>query len=371
MAGEKQGIGRKVQSALLTGVSYMLPFVIGGGILIALGFLLGTYQVPSIEPHGSTFASMVYWLGKAAFSFMVPIVAAYIAYGIADKPAIAVGMVGGFLATDPWSVGQSSGFIGGIIAGLLAGYTVLLLKKIKLPQHFETIVPTLIIPVFGMLIVGVLMFYVVGAPLAMLTALLTTWLNSLAGGSAIVLGIIQGCMLAFDMGGTVNKVAYAFALGAMDAQNYAPMATNFVGSMVPPLGIALAVLVSNKAQLHRWNGEERGTGNIVGLFTGAIAMITEYAIPYAVADPIRVIPALMAGSATGCALSYVFGFTMMAPHGGLLVLFALNNIALFMVSLLIGSVVTAIALLLLKKKVSSEDEAILLDDNLDDEDDEM
>jgi PTS system fructose-specific IIC component len=369
MASEKQSVGRQIQSALLTGVSYMLPFVIGGGILIALGFLLGTYQVPSVEPYGSTFASTVFWLGKGAFSYMVPIVAAFIAYGIADKPAIAVGMLGGFLAGDPWGVGQASGFIGGIIAGILAGYIVLLLKKIKLPKGFESIVPTLIIPVVGMLIEGCLMFYVIGAPLSALTAALTAWLNGLAGGSAILLGIVQGCMLAFDMGGTVNKVAYAFALAAMDANNFAPMAANFIGSMTPPLGIALAVLISNKMGLHKWNAEEKSSGSIIGLFTGAIAMVTEYAIPYAVADPLRVIPALMAGSATGCALSYAFGLTMMAPHGGLFVLFALNNVPLFLLALVIGALVTTVLLLALKKKVDPEDEVEYLDDD-DDEDDE-
>lgn len=355
----------------MTGVSYMLPFVIGGGILIALGFLLGTYEVTSIEPYGSTFASTVFWLGKAAFSFMVPIVAGYIAFGIADKPAIAVGMVGGYLAGDPWGVGQASGFIGGIIAGLLAGYIVMFLKKIKLPKGFESIVPTLIIPVVGMLLEGLIMFYIVGAPLAALTTALTDWLNGLAGGSAILLGIIQGCMLAFDMGGTVNKVAYAFALAAMDAENYMPMAANFVGSMAPPLGIAIAILVSNGMNLHKWTGEEKSSGNIVGLFTGAFAMVTEYAIPYAVSDPFRVIPSLMVGSAVGCALSYAFGLTMMAPHGGLFVLFALNNPLLFLVALLVGACITAALLLVLKKPVDPEDEIdySAIDDD-DDEDDE-
>lgn len=364
---EKQSVGRQIQSALLTGVSYMLPFVIGGGVLIALGFLFGTYEVPNVEPYGSTFASTIFWLGKGAFSYMVPIVAAYIAYAIADKPGIAVGMLGGYLAGDPWGIGQASGFIGGIIAGLLAGYIVLLLKKIKLPKSLQSIVPTLIIPVVGMLIEGCLMVYVIGAPLASLTSALTDWLNNLAGGSAIVLGIIQGCMLAFDMGGTVNKVAYAFALAAMDAENYAPMAANFIGSMTPPLGIALAIILSNQMHLHKWTGEERSSGNLVGLFTGAFAMITEYAIPYAVADPLRVIPCLMAGSAVGCAMSYAFGLTMMAPHGGLFVLFALNNVPLFLLSLIVGAAVTCALLLIVKKPVDPEDEIVYEDDEDDEE----
>lgn len=353
---EGQGIGKQVQKALLTGVSFMLPFVISGGVLIALGFLLGGYNVPSVEPYGSTFASTVFWLGKAAFAFMVPVVAAYIAYGIADRPGIAVGMVGGWMATDPWSIGQASGFIGGIVAGIIAGYLALSLRRIRLPEALGSLVPTLIIPVLGVGLEGLIMFYVVGAPLAALTAFLTELLNGLSGGSAIILGIVQGCMLAFDMGGTVNKVAYAFALGAMDAQNYAPMAANFIGSMTPPLGIAAAVMISRRLNLHRFTGEEKANGSVVGLFTGTFAMITEYAIPYAVSDPLRTIPALMAGSAVGCSLSYVFGLTMMAPHGGLFVLFALNNVPLFLLALGVGGAVTAATLLLLRREVSPEEE---------------
>jgi len=348
--------GKELQDALLTGVSYMLPFVIGGGVLIALGFLLGGYLIPN-DAYGSSFASTVFWLGKVAFGFMVPVVAAYIAYGIADKPGIAVGMVGGWMATDPWGVGQASGFIGAIIAGLIAGYLVNALKKIPLPTILKSLLPTLIIPVFGILIEGVLMFYVIGSPLAALTSALTAFLSGLSGGNLIVLGIIQGCMLAFDMGGTVNKVAYAFALAAMDAANYMPMAANFVGSMAPPLGIAIAIIVSKKMHVRKFHAEEASNGNLVGLFVGAFSMITEYAIPYAVADPLRVIPSLMAGSAVGCALSYAFGLTMMAPHGGLFVLFALNNVPLFLVALLAGGLVSAACLLALKKNVTDEEEA--------------
>lgn len=353
---EGKSFGKQLQDALLTGVSYMLPYVIGGGVLIALGFLFGGYQVPSVQPYGSTFASTTFWLGKVAFGFMVPIVAGYIAYGIADRPGIAVGMVGGWLATDPWAVGQASGFIGGIIAGIIAGYLVNALKKCPMPTALKSIVPTLIIPVLGIWIEGLVMFYIVGAPLAALTAALTGFLNGLSGGNLVLLGIIQGCMLAFDMGGTVNKVAYAFALAAMDASNYMPMAANFVGSMAPPLGIALAIIISKKIGKKKFNKEESSNGNLVGLFVGAFSMITEYAIPYAVADPLRVIPALMIGSAVGCSMSYLMGLTMMAPHGGLFVLFALNNVGGFLIALLVGGLVTAACLLLFKKDVTPEEE---------------
>ncbi len=252
------------------------------------------------------------------------------------------------MATDPWGVGQTSGFIGAIIAGLIAGYLVNALKKLPIPTKLKSLLPTLIIPLLGTWLIGLIMFYVVGTPVASMTAGLTSFLNGLGTGNLVILGIIQGCMLAFDMGGTVNKVAYAFALAAMDANNFAPMAANFIGSMAPPLGIAIAILINKK----KFNKDEQDS--IVGLFVGAFAMITEYAIPFAAADPLKVIPSLMVGSAVGCALSYVFGLTMRAPHGGLFVLFALNNAALFLVALIIAGFVTAGMLLLLKKDVVEE-----------------
>lgn len=336
---------QEIKEALLTGVSYMLPFVISGGILIALGFLLGGYDIPSTVEMGGNFASTVFWLGKAAFALMVPVLGAYVAYSIADKPGIAVGMVGGWMATDPWGVGQASGFLGALIAGIIAGYLVNLLKKIPVPASLRSLLPTLIIPVLGVGAMGLIMYYVIGTPIAAVTGVLTDFLNNMGTGNLVLLGIVQGCMLAFDMGGPCNKVAYAFALAAMDTGNFMPMAANFVGSMTPPLGIAIAVLLSKK----KFTEEDRGA--VPGLFAGALAMITEFAIPFAAANPLSVIPSLMAGSAVGCALSYVFGLTMQAPHGGLFVLFALNNAFLFIVALLVGGAVTAAVLLALKKPV--------------------
>lgn len=337
-------IMKEIKEAMLTGVSYMLPFVISGGILVALGFLLGGYNIPNDVEMGGNFASTVFWLGKAAFGLMVPILAAYVSYSIADKPGIVVGMVGGWMATDPWAVGQASGFLGGLIAGIIAGYLTNLLKKIPMPMALKSLLPTLIIPVLGVAGIGLLMYYVIGWPIAALTTELTDFLNNMGTGNMLLLGIIQGCMLAFDMGGPCNKVAYAFALAAMDTGNFMPMAANFIGSMTPPLGIAIAILVNKK----KFTASERAS--VPGLFAGALAMITEFAIPFAASHPLQVIPSLMAGSAVGCALSYVFGLTMQAPHGGLFVMFALNNIPLFLVALLIGGVVTAAVLLLLKKQ---------------------
>lgn len=340
---------REIQQALLTGVSYMLPFIISGGILIALGFAFGGYLIPN-DPYGSSFASTTFWLGKVAFGLMLPVLGAYIAYAIADRPGIVVGMVGAWMCTDPWGVGQSSGFLGALIAGIIAGYLTNLIKRIPLPEKLRSLLPTLIVPLLGVWGIGLIMFYIIGAPLAAMTTGLTSFLNGLGTGNLIILGIVQGCMLAFDMGGTVNKVAYAFALAAMDANNFMPMAANFIGSMAPPLGIAIAMLINKK----KFTENERGS--LVGLFVGAFAMITEYAIPIATADPIRVIPSLMVGSAVGCALSYAFGLTMRAPHGGLFVLFALNKPILFILALIIAGFVTAGMLLLLKKDAPVEEE---------------
>mgnify|MGYP003212495655 FL=1 len=206
-----------IKEAFLTGVSYMLPFVVAGGILVALGFLLGGYNIPSVEPYGSTFASTIFWIGKIGLgTFMVPVLGAYVAYSIADKPGICVGMFGGWMATDPWGLGYQSGFIGALIAGIIAGYLVNALKKIPLPNAIRSLLPTLIIPVVGCAAICLLMHYVIGGPLGALTQALTKLLNDLGTGNLILLGIVQGCMLAFDMGGPCNKVAYAFALACME-----------------------------------------------------------------------------------------------------------------------------------------------------------
>ncbi len=335
---------KELQGALMTGVSYMLPFVVSGGLLIALGFALGGYDIPNSVEMGGNFASTTFWLGKAAFGLMVPVLGAYVAYGIADKPGIAPGMVGAFMATDPWGLDQGSGFLGGLIAGIIAGYLVNLLKKIPVPGSLRSILPTLIIPLVGTALMGYIMFYIVGGPITALTNVFTSFLNNLGTGNLVILGIIQGSMLAFDMGGPLNKVAYAFALAAMETGNYLPMGANFVGSITPPLGIAIAILLSRK----KFTKEEQAA--LPGLFAGAVGMITEFAIPFAAKNPLRVIPALMVGSAVGTALSYVLKFTVQAPHGGLFVFFAMNSVLSFLLCLLVGGLVTALILLKLHKE---------------------
>ena len=365
---ENQSIGRQIQGALMTGVSYMLPFVVAGGIYIALGFLFGGYDIPSTVDKGANFASTTFWIGKIGLdTFMVPIMAGFVAYGIADKPGIAPGMFGGWLALDPWGASAlgsygPSGFIGGIVAGLLAGYIVNLLKKIPLPGMLRSLLTTLIIPLVGVGAVCYIMFYIIGAPLAALNSALTTFLAGLGDGSKIVLGIVQGCMLAFDMGGTVNKIAYAFAVGMLEtAANPAdavclPMGANFVACCTPPLGIAIAVLVCNALGKKKFTAEERSTGSLVGCFVGAACMITEFAIPYAVADPIRVIPSLMAGSAVGAVIAYMLNVGIIAPHGGVFVIFfACSNILGYFIALLVGSCITAACLIALKKDVEDEE----------------
>lgn len=329
---------REIQEALLSGVSYMLPFVISGGILIAAGFALGGYDIPTSVPEFGNLASTLFWVGKKAFALMCPVLAAYVAYSIADKPGICAGMVGGFMADY-----QGSGFLGALIAGIIAGYIVVQLKKIQLPFSVRSLLPTLIIPLCSVAVMGLIMVYLIGGPIASLNLFLQNFLNGLQGSGLLILGIIQGCMLAFDMGGPCNKVAYAFAIAASQAGNWSPMSANFVASMSPPLGIAIACLLAK----NKFTKEERAA--VPGLFAGAFSMITEFAIPFAAADPIRVIPSLMAGSAVGATLSYIFGLTMNAPHGGLFVFFLCNNIFLFLLALLVGGLVTAACLAFLKK----------------------
>lgn len=329
---------REIQEALLSGVSYMLPFVISGGVLIAIGFAIGGYNIPNSVKEFGSFASTLFWVGKKAFALMCPVLGAYVAYSIADKPGLCAGMVGGLLADY-----QGSGFLGALIAGIIAGYLVNELKRIPLPASLRSLLPTLIIPLSSVMVMGLVMVYLIGEPIAGLNSVLQNFLNRLQGSGLIVLGIIQGCMLAFDMGGPCNKVAYAFAIAATEAGNWGPMSANFVASMTPPLGIAIACLLAKR----KFSKEERAA--VPGLFAGAFGMITEFAIPFAAADPLRVIPSLMAGSALGATLSYWFGLTMNAPHGGLFVFFLCNNILLFLLALLIGGFTTAACLILLKK----------------------
>lgn len=327
----------EIKQALLTGVSYMLPFVVAGGILVAIGFAGGG----AVEVTQSTtgFWSRIFWWGKDAFGLMVPIFAAYVAYSIGDKPALCAGMVGGVICD---AIG--GGFIAAIVAGILAGYVVNALKKIPLPASLRSLLPTVIIPVISTLIIGFIMGIVVGKPFAILNEGLLSFLSGLNGGSLILLGIIQGAMLAFDLGGPVNKAAYAFALATLEAGNYAPMAANFVASMVPPLAVGLAMIIAKK----KFTEEERSA--TAGCIIGGFAMISEFAIPFAAGNPLVYIPSFVAGGAVSAVCSYLFGCTMQAPHGGAFVIFLCNKPLLLVLSLLIGAAVSAALIIALKKE---------------------
>ena len=332
-----------LQKHLLTGVSYMIPFVVPGGILIALGFLFGGIKVY----ENSGFAAELFWLGKDAFGLMVGALAGYIAYSISDRPGIAPGFVGGIVSD---RIG--AGFIGGIIAGLLAGYLVEAIKNLDVPQMVRSLMPVLIIPLAATAVVGLLMVYLIGPPVAWLNETLSAFLNNMGAISALLLGLIIGGMMAVDMGGPVNKAAYFFALGVAEtAENWGPVAAAFVGGMVPPLVIALAMLLAKQ----KFTDEERA--GIPGCFVGAASFITEFAIPYAAGDPARVIPAIIAGSAVGGAISMGLGVTMMAPHGGLFVLALSNKPLGFLLSILVGGIVGALVLVALKPKLEKETEA--------------
>ncbi|KPL49994.1 PTS fructose transporter subunit IIBC [Xanthomonas axonopodis] len=330
---------------LMTGVSFMLPFVTAGGLLIALAFALGGIYAGD-DAHQGTLAWSLFQIGaKAGFTLMVPALAGYIAYSIADRPGIAPGMIGGLVAAN-----LNAGFLGGIIAGFIAGYGVAALNRyIRLPRNLEGLKPVLILPVLGTLLVGLAMMYVFGQPVADLLAWLTAWLRGMQGSSALLLGLLLGGMMAFDMGGPVNKAAYAFSTGLIASQVYTPMAAAMVAGMTPPLGIALATWVFR----NRFTAEERGSATAAGVL--GLAFVTEGAIPYAARDPLRTIPALVIGSAVAGAISMTAGAELKAPHGGIFVLLipnAVTHLLNYVLALVVGVVVTAIALRLLKKPVT-------------------
>ncbi len=327
---------------LMTGVSYMLPVVVAGGLLIALAFAFGGIYAGDQE---GTFGWALMQIGGAtAFSLFVPVLGAFIAYSIAERPGITPGLVGGMLAT---SVG--SGFLGGIVAGFLAGYlTKALNDNIKLPQNLQGLKPVLILPFLSTLIVGLLMIFVIGPPVKLVLNALTTWLQSMHSTSALLLGLILGAMMAFDMGGPVNKAAYTFSVGLLSSQVYAPMAAVMAAGMTPPLGLALAATLFK----NRFTDDEQEASKAA--FVLGISFITEGAIPFAARDPFRVIPCIMIGSAATGALSMVFGSTLMVPHGGIFVLFipnAVTHLLLYAVAIIAGTLITTIALYLVKRPI--------------------
>ncbi|MEE3496540.1 MAG: PTS fructose transporter subunit IIBC, partial [Butyrivibrio sp.] len=350
-----ESIGRKLYKHLMNGVSHMLPFVIGGGILIAIAFLLDDYSIdPSNFGTNTPVAAWFKTIGGAAFGFMLPILAGFIAMSIADRPGLAVGFVGGYLASTGATFANPGGdipsaFLGALVAGFVSGYLVLWLEKIcnKLPQSLEGIKPVLIYPLAGITMVGLVMCAinpVVGALNNWISGVLT----GMSSGSIIALGILLGAMMATDMGGPLNKAAYVFGTAALAQQNetgWMIMAAVMVGGMVPPIAIALATLIFPK----KFTVAERKAGPVN--FIMGFCFITEGAIPYAAADPIRVIPSLMVGSGVAGALSMAFKCTLMAPHGGIFVFPVVGNWALYLVALAVGSVVSCALLGVLKKKV--------------------
>lgn len=327
---------------LMTGVSYMLPFVVAGGLLIALSFALGGIYAFD-DAHKGTLAWSLFQIGaKSAFALIVPVLSGYIAYSIADRPGITPGMVGGMLAAS-----LNAGFLGGIVSGFLAGYAALLINRhLKLHRNLEGLKPVLIIPLVSTLVVGLLMLYVVGAPVAAALHALEGWLRSMQAGSAVVLGLILGGMMALDMGGPVNKAAYAFSAGLIASHVYTPMAATMAAGMTPPLGIALATWLFRQ----RFGAEEREAGKAAAVL--GIAFITEGAIPFAARDPMRVIPACIAGSALTGAISMAAGAELKVPHGGIFVLpipNAVTHLGVYALAIAAGTLVTALAVGMLKR----------------------
>ena len=334
---------------LMTGVSYMLPIVVAGGILIALAFAVGGITTEGY-PEGSLAWALMTIGGTTAFALFVPILSAFIAYSIADRPGIAPGIIGGLLAT---SVG--SGFFGGIIAGFLAGYLTLWLNNvIKLPKNLQGLKPVLILPVLSTLVVGLAMIFVIGPPMKVINTAMTNWLMGLQTGSAAALGVILGAMMAFDMGGPVNKAAYAFSVGLLASQIYGPMAAVMAAGMTPPLGLAIAAWLFK----NRFTAEEQEAASAAAVL--GISFITEGAIPFAARDPLRTIPSLMVGSAVAGALSMIFKCELMVPHGGIFVLFipnAVTNLGLYVLAIAAGTLVTTGMLFVLKKPLAKKEQA--------------
>ncbi|WP_100010121.1 fructose-specific PTS transporter subunit EIIC [Lentibacillus sediminis] len=335
---------------LMNGVSYMIPFIVVGGLLIAISLALGGEQTPGgiVIPEDS-FWKQIENIGSASFSFMVPILAGFIAVSIADRPGLAPGMIGGYIAATGSFYGSEAGagFIGGIIAGFLAGYVVLGIKKIKVPQAVQPVMPIIFIPIIASLIVGILFITVIGAPVAGIFASLTTWLESMQGTSSIVLALILGAMIAVDMGGPFNKVAFLFGSAMIAEGNYEIMGPIAVAICIPPLGMGLATFLNKR----KFQQAEKETGK--ASFTMGLFGITEGAIPFAAQDPIRVIPSIMTGSMIGAAIAMMGSVGDRVAHGGpiVAVLGAVDNVLMFFIAAIIGTIVTAVMVNLLKKDV--------------------
>ncbi|MEV6950920.1 fructose-specific PTS transporter subunit EIIC [Streptomyces sp. NPDC051183] len=348
-AGEPQdGYGARLRTWLMSGVSYMVPFVAAGGLLIALAFAIGGYEInnaPSVAEHfiwteAASWAALLFQTGGLAFGFLVPVLAGYIAYGMADRPGLVPGFVGGAVALT-----INAGFLGGLIAGLIAGATVLAVQKLNIPAALRGIMPVVVLPLIGSAVTAFLMFLVVGKPVASLQQALTDWLSGLSGANAVILGVVLGLMMCFDLGGPLNKVAYAFAIGGLATPNEGSlkvMAAVMAAGMVPPLAMALATTLRGRL----FSRTERENGK-AAWFLGA-SFISEGAIPFAAADPLRVIPSAMAGGAVTGALSMAFECTLRAPHGGIFVIPLIGNPLLYLLAIAAGTATTAGLVILLK-----------------------
>ncbi|XRG84859.1 fructose-specific PTS transporter subunit EIIC [Salinisphaera sp. SPP-AMP-43] len=335
---------RGIYKHLLTGVSFMLPMVVAGGLCIALSFVFG---INAADEKGSLAAALMQIGAGSAFKLMVPILAGYIAYSIADRPGLTPGLIGGWLATD-----LGAGFIGGIIAGFLGGYAALAVKRfVPLPASIQSLKPILIIPLISSLITGLVMIYVIGTPVAAILEALTGFLNSMGSTNAVLLGLLLGGMMCFDMGGPINKAAYTFGVGLLSSQTYLPMAAIMAGGMVPPIGLGLASLLARP----KFDTAEREGGK-ASLVLG-LCFITEGAIPFAAKDPIRVIPCCVTGGAVAGGLSMFFGCKLMAPHGGLFVMLipnAVTHASLYLAAIAAGSAVTGLLYATIKPRVAAD-----------------
>lgn len=364
-----ESTGTKIRQWLMTGVSYMIPFVAAGGIMIAIGFLLGSigygtdgiyaYDAEVMGVSGDSlnllsignWAFVIFWFGKAAFAFFVPVLAGYIAYAIADRPGLVPGFVAGVLATglDGNPLGTGTGFLGAILGGFIAGFVALWISRWPVANWIKPIMPVVVNPLLSSLITGLAMVLVLKAPIAALVNGLTSWLNGLSGGALAILGLILGLMMAFDMGGPVNKVAYTFAVTGLATAGAAASATEFqimaivmAAGMTPPLGLALATNLRSK----QFSAAEKENGKAAWLL-GA-SFISEGAIPFAAADPARVIPSIMLGSGITGALVALFGNELRAPHGGIFVFPLVSNWLTYILAIAIGTVVTALLVLVAK-----------------------
>lgn len=341
-----------VKEDLMTGVSFMIPFVTIGGIFLAVAYAVGDTQ--AVFDNTGSAGWFLAQIGVAGLTIMVPILGGYIAYAIADRPGLAPGFLLAYILQQGTVVSEAAtviglsggeagaGYLGAIVAGLLAGYVARFFKNLEVPEFIQPMMPVLLIPVATMAVLTPIMLFVLGVPVALANEALTSFLQSMRGGQAIVVGLILGGMMAFDMGGPVNKVSYVFATGLITEEIYAPMAAVMIGGMIPPIGLAL----SNFIAPHKYAAEmyENAKSGVVLGFS----FITEGAIPYAAADPLRVIPAIVAGSAVGGGMSMALGVTMPAPHGGIFVIPLSNKPLMFLASIVVGSLVTAVIATVIK-----------------------